>query len=85
MEVGVRELKNNLSRYLDRVADGDEVIVTDRGRPVARITTAGDDTQRLAGLVDAGIVRAPTVRGRVRPALVASDGSVSDYVDDQRR
>ncbi|MCJ7672194.1 MAG: type II toxin-antitoxin system prevent-host-death family antitoxin, partial [Acidimicrobiia bacterium] len=33
VEVGVRDLKNNLSRYLDRVKEGEEVIVTDRGRP----------------------------------------------------
>ena len=32
VEVGVRDLKNNLSRYLDRVKDGEEVIVTDRGQ-----------------------------------------------------
>lgn len=33
--VGVRELRNNLSRYLERVRGGEEVIVTDRGSPVA--------------------------------------------------
>ena len=36
-EVGIRELKNGLSGYIDRVRDGEEVIVTDRGRPVARL------------------------------------------------
>ncbi len=35
IEVGVRELRNNLSRYLERVRGGEEVIVTDRGSPVA--------------------------------------------------
>jgi hypothetical protein len=30
MEVGVRELRNNLSRYLDRVRGGEEVVITDR-------------------------------------------------------
>ncbi len=37
MEVGIRELKNHLSRYLERVRDGDEVVVTDRGRAIARV------------------------------------------------
>jgi antitoxin (DNA-binding transcriptional repressor) of toxin-antitoxin stability system len=29
--------RDHLSRYLDRVGDGDEVIVTDRGRAIARV------------------------------------------------
>ncbi len=35
--VGVRELRQNLSRYLDRVKAGDELVVTERGRQVARL------------------------------------------------
>ena len=37
-EVGVRDLKNNLSRYIDRVQQGDEIIVTEHGKPVARLS-----------------------------------------------
>ena len=33
--VGVRELKNRLSEFLRRVADGERITVTDRGRPIA--------------------------------------------------
>ena len=33
--VGVRELKNRLTYYLRRARKGEEVIVTERGRPVA--------------------------------------------------
>jgi prevent-host-death family protein len=35
--VGVAELKKRLSEYLDRVKEGEEVIVSERGRPVARL------------------------------------------------
>jgi prevent-host-death family protein len=35
MEVGVRDLKAKLSEYLDRVADGETITVTHRGRGVA--------------------------------------------------
>ena len=38
MEVSVRELKNRLSEYLKRVQAGEEVIVTSRHRPVARLS-----------------------------------------------
>lgn len=41
MNVGVRDLKNALSRYLKRVQNGETIVVTDRGRPVARIIPAG--------------------------------------------
>lgn len=37
MQVGVRHLKAHLSACLDRVAAGERLIVTDRGRPVAQI------------------------------------------------
>lgn len=35
MEVGVRELKQRLSEYLDRAAQGEVIQVTDRGVPKA--------------------------------------------------
>jgi prevent-host-death family protein len=37
MEVGVHEAKTNLSRLLKRVATGEEVVITNFGRPVARL------------------------------------------------
>jgi prevent-host-death family protein len=40
MEVSVREMKNNLSKYLKRAKAGEEVIITVRGRPVARLGPA---------------------------------------------
>ncbi|MHB8059269.1 MAG: type II toxin-antitoxin system Phd/YefM family antitoxin [Gaiellaceae bacterium] len=36
-KVGVRELRQNLSRYLDRVKSGEELVVTEHGREVARL------------------------------------------------
>lgn len=40
MEVGIRDLKNGLSRYLKRVQRGETIVVTEHGRPVARIIPA---------------------------------------------
>lgn len=37
VSVGIRELKNNLSRYLRRVQAGERVLITDRGRTVAEL------------------------------------------------
>lgn len=41
--VGVRELRQNLSRYLDRVKDGETLTVTERGHEVARLVPSGPD------------------------------------------
>jgi prevent-host-death family protein len=60
---GVAELKARLSEYLTRVRAGEEVLVTDRGRPVARLVPAGsgdrdsEEAGRLAELERAGLLR----------------------------
>ena len=83
-EVGVRELRDHLSRYLAQVQDGDEVVVTDHGRAVARLV--GLTGQRpLDRLIADGIVT-PASNGRQRPRRrVAARGSVSVLVAEQRR
>ena len=86
IEVGVRDLKNNLSRYLDQVEAGVEVVVTDRGRPVARLSgIAGESTDKLTALIEAGLVRPPTSKVRQRPMPLHSSGSVSELVAEQRQ
>ena len=37
LQVGIRELKARLSHYLRRVREGEEVVITDRGKPVGRL------------------------------------------------
>ncbi len=39
---GIRELKNRLSMYLDRVKRGETITVTERGRPVAELVPAAE-------------------------------------------
>lgn len=65
---------------------GEEVIVTDRGRPVARLSALDHSTDRLAELVAAGVVRPAKRTMRSRPARrIKPKGSVSDLVAEQRR
>lgn len=49
--VGIRELRAKLSRYLQRVRQGEIVEITDRGMTVARIVPAGvpEPIERLIG------------------------------------
>ena len=48
--VGVRELRQNLSKYLDRVEAGEDFVVTDRGQVVARLVPAGASADVYADL-----------------------------------
>lgn len=43
VRIGVRELRQHASRYLERVAHGESLEVTDRGRPVARLVPIDAD------------------------------------------
>ena len=60
-KASVSELKTSLSEFLLGVKNGEEVLVTERGRPVARLVPAlgseatGDRKRRL---IRAGILRA---------------------------
>ena len=59
--VGVRELRQNLSVYLRRVAAGEALEVTERGRAVAVLAPLGADAGIMERLVAAG--RATRARG----------------------
>ncbi len=81
-EVGVRELHDRLSEYLERVEGGSEIIVTRRGRPVARLSGLGE--RPLEALSRRGLVRMPKEARSPRSAQVKGTGSVSDLVSEQR-
>jgi len=85
MEIGVRELRNRLSYWLDRASGGEEVIVTQRGRPVARLT-AMDGKTTLDRLIEKGLV-IPAKRRRPRrlPEPIDIPGGISDLLEDDRR
>ena len=50
-KVGVRELRQNLSRYLVEVKQGESFVVTERGREVARLMPSGPADSPIARLV----------------------------------
>lgn len=86
MEVGVRQLRDELRRWLDAVEAGDEVVITERGRPIARLI--GASAQRpLKRLIAAGVV---TPRRRPKEAdrkhrRVKARGPIAELLADQRR
>lgn len=76
MNVGVRELKQHLSDYLDRAARGEVIHVTDRGVPKVQIV-AVPGASALDDGVREGWLRPPTRRGSLAsvPRAVAADRS----------
>ena len=84
-KVGVRDLKNGLSRYLAAVRDGQELIVTDHGKPVARIVPVSRSLDRLAELIAQGKVRPARPGPRYIPKPIEGAGPLSDLVIEQRR
>lgn len=42
--VGIRTLKNHLSDYVAHVRNGEVIVVTDRGKPVARLSPVHPDS-----------------------------------------
>jgi prevent-host-death family protein len=57
VEVGIRELRLNLSRYVAGVREGTEVIITDHGQPVARISPIDRQEAHIARLMREGVVK----------------------------
>jgi prevent-host-death family protein len=58
MQVGARELKNRLGKYLKRIKLGETVVVTDRGVPIAELRPIDSGKlsveERLTRMADAG-------------------------------
>jgi prevent-host-death family protein len=87
MDVAISELRAHLSEWLEQAREGKEVVVTDRGVPVARLLGM-DATDTLQRLTVEGVIarperiQRPTASGRRRPRARTS---VADLVSEQRR
>lgn len=89
LRVGIRALKAHLSEFVRRAANGETIVVTERGRPVAELTPhrSTELPGRLAELVRRAEVTlatkppsVPRVRGKMR-----AGASLSDVVVEERR
>jgi prevent-host-death family protein len=87
MDVAITELRANLSLWLDQARSGHEVVITDRGVPVARLTGL-NTTATLERLTAEGVISRPesglrpAATGRTRPR---SRRPLSDGVSEDRR
>jgi prevent-host-death family protein len=82
-EVGVRELKQRLSEYLDRAERGELVQVTDRGRPKALLGPLPGRGRLEAGIEEGWITSG--AGGPLRPQpRAASSGTISEALAEDR-
>lgn len=85
--IGIRELKSRLSQYVREVKTGQTIVVTEHGRPVARIIPdATSLRERLDALRNAGgLLWSGRRLGPAKPvARARGKGTVADLVVENR-
>jgi prevent-host-death family protein len=81
--IGIKQLRDGLSRHLTAVRAGTTVTVTDHGHPIARIVPV-DALTVLDQLIAEGVVRPAAQPVRSRPQPVRATGPISELVADER-
>ena len=85
-DVNVRELRQNISKYLRRVLQGERLRVLSRGRPVAVLGPLTEGSGPIAQLVAEG--RLAPARGSIGelppPIELDTETSITEALDEQR-
>lgn len=89
---GIRELKDNLSRYIRRIEAGERIAITAHGRVVAELVppgakTKGGDLSRFDELIAAGVIRPPLEAGDPTedwPDIRLPPGTGAELIDADR-
>lgn len=66
-KVGSREFKNRQGHYIRRVKRGETLVITERGKPVARLSPVGGDAESRPGIEE--ILRELAAQGHIRLGL----------------
>jgi antitoxin (DNA-binding transcriptional repressor) of toxin-antitoxin stability system len=88
---GIRELKDNLSRYIRRIEAGERIAITAHGRVVAELVPPGSKTtgtpNRFDELVASGVIRPPLEAGDPTegwPDIRLPAGTAAELIDADR-
>lgn len=91
METGIRELRDNLSRYIRRIEAGERVVVTAHGRVVAELVQPSPDRQgpsdSFERLIAAGVITPPAESGDPLegcPEIRLPKGTAALLIDNDR-
>lgn len=83
VDVGIRNLRADLSRYVERVKQGEEIVVTEHGKPVARLVPMNGE-RKIDRLIREGVVIPARSRTVWLPKPIKAKGALSDIVIEQR-
>ena len=78
-EIGAFEAKNTFGTLLDWVEQGEEVVITRRGKPVAKLVRLEPATDRAKVLAAVQRIRA------MRKGVTLGDLSIRDLIDEGRQ
>jgi len=86
--IGIREAKAQLSRLVREVQGGHEWLITDHGRPVARLVPVDDDidlAERIRRLEIRGVIEPPSPDARPLPQpLPIPEGALMAALQEDR-
>jgi len=91
ISAGIKELKNNLSKYLSRVKKGEDILITERGKAIARIIK--EDPKNIAlrevfgPLIIKGLITLPNqkIDNEISTPVKLPGKPVSEMVIEDRR
>ncbi len=83
--VNISDLKARLSAHIQLVKDGEEVLVCDRNKPVARIVPCRleDGSEQELRLIARGVLRPPLKKRSASASWPEPPGNVSDEIMEQ--
>ena len=90
---GIRELKDNLSRFIRRIEAGERIVITAHGRVVAELVPPGTKRKGCGGpsrfdeLIAAEVIRPPLEAGDPTedwPEIRLPPGSAAELIDEDR-
>ena len=88
---GIRELKDNLSRFIRRIEAGERIAITAHGRIVAELVPPGGNTKggasRFDELIASGVIRPPLEAGDPTedwPDIRLPSGTAAELIDADR-
>ena len=88
---GIRELKDNLSRYIRRIEAGERIVITAHGRAVAELVQPGATARSTSGrfdeLVASRVIRPPLEAGDPTegwPHIGLPAGAAAQLIDAER-
>jgi prevent-host-death family protein len=87
-QVGVKALKDSLSEYVHRASEGERIVITDRGRPVALLSRVNETRATRAAwrLVESGMATwaGGKPRGSANPPRIPGSRAAEIVIEDRQ-